>query len=446
MQGYFGSNEVFKMILTVIFSIITCLMMIVGVLFIPKIKIFKFKTDSYWLFTLIGAIIVVIVSGVDLTVFINSLTADTSINPIKILVLFISMTMLSLFLDELGFFRYLANVTLKNSKASQLRLFFYLYVTVSVLTVFTSNDVIILSFTPFICYFAKHAKINPIPYLCAEFIAANTWSMALVVGNPTNIYLATAYGINFLDYAKVMIVPTIFAGITAFAVLFSTNKNKLNSPIFGVHEDVVIEDKFSLIVGIVHLAVCTVMLAVSSYIGLEMWLVSLLAVLSLFIWVFVIGLVKKIPPRHVFTCVKRAPWQLIPFVLSMFVMIIALENKGVTGLINGFLGQDYIVYKYGFASFISANVINNIPMSALFCSVISPLSGIAQSEAVFASIVGSNLGAFFTPIGALAGIMWSSILNDQHLSFKYLDFLKMGVIVAIPTLIVTLLSLNIFII
>ena len=433
------------MTLTIIFSAITCAMMIIGVLFIPKIKIFKFQIDSYWVFTLIGAFVVVLVSGIDIKVVVNSLTANTSINPIKILVLFISMTILSLFLDELGFFKYLANITLKNSKASQLRLFFYLYITVSVLTVFTSNDVIILSFTPFICYFAKHAKINPIPYLAAEFIAANTWSMALVVGNPTNIYLATAYGINFIDYAKVMILPTIFAGITAFAILFTANKNKLKAHIIGVHEDVVIEDKFSLIVGIIHLAVCTIMLAVSSYAGIEMWLVSLFAVLSLFIWILVIGLVKKIPPRHISACIKRAPWQLIPFVLSMFIMIIALENKGVTSLINGFLGKDYAIYKYGFSSFLSANVINNIPMSALFCSVISPLEGVVQTQAVFASIVGSNLGAFFTPIGALAGIMWSSILNEQHLSFKYLDFLKMGVMVAIPTLIVTLVSLNIFI-
>ncbi len=433
------------MTLTIIFSAITCLMMIVGVLFIPKIKIFKLKIDSYWLFTLIGAFVVVLVSGVDLKVFVNSLTADTSINPIKILVLFVSMTILSLFLDELGFFKYLANVTLKKSKASQLKLFFYLYLTVSILTVFTSNDVIILSFTPFICYFAKNAKINPIPYLAAEFIAANTWSMALVVGNPTNIYLATAYGINFLDYAKIMIIPTIFAGITAFIILFITNKNKLKTPILGEYEEVVIKDKFSLIVGIVHLAICTVMLAISSYIGVEMWLVSLLAVVSLFLWACIIGAVKKTPPRQVSACLKRAPWQLIPFVLSMFVMIIALENKGITKLISQFLGEDFAIFKYGFASFFTANIINNIPMSALFCSVVSPLTGATQTGAVYASIVGSNLGAFFTPIGALAGIMWSSILNGHNLKFKYLDFLKMGIIVAIPTLIVTLLSLNIFI-
>lgn len=58
---------------------------------------------------------------------------------------------------------------------------------VAILTIFTSNDIVILTFTPFICYFSKNAKINPIPYLVAEF-AATTYSMMLIIGNPTNIY------------------------------------------------------------------------------------------------------------------------------------------------------------------------------------------------------------------------------------------------------------------
>ena len=74
----------------------------------------------------------------------DALTSDTAINPLKILVLFISMTVLSIYLDELGFFRYLANKTLKRAGKNQKKLFIYLYLIVSVLTVFTSNDVIIL--------------------------------------------------------------------------------------------------------------------------------------------------------------------------------------------------------------------------------------------------------------------------------------------------------------
>ena len=87
---------------------------------------------------------------------------------------------------------------------------------------------------------------------------------------------------------------------------------------------------------------------------------------------------------------------------------------------------------------LAANVINNIPMSVLFCSIIENLAAESTVPAVFSAVIGSNIGAFLTPIGALAGIMWSSILKSHKLKFGYLDFLKIGVTVAIPTILVAL--------
>lgn len=422
------------MLASVIICIVTCLLMILGVLFFPKIKLGKISIDSYWVITLVGAAVLLISGQADIVVVGKALIADTAINPLKILVLFISMTVLSIFLDELGFFRFLASATLKRARTGQMKLFLYLYAMVSVLTVFTSNDVIILSFTPFICYFAKNAKINPIPYLAAEFVAANTWSMALIIGNPTNIYLATAYGLDFLAYLKLSILPTLAAGAVAFAALFLLFRKQLKAPIEGEAEDFKIKDRLLLWVGIAHLGACTLLLAIGSYIGLQMWLVSLCAVVSLFIFTLVISLVRKSKPQELAGCLKRAPWQLIPFIISMFVMIVCLAEKGVTAEIGKFLGSDLAVFKYGATSFLAANLINNIPMSVLFSSIVETVGAEASLGAVFATIIGSNIGAFLTPIGALAGIMWSSILNKHNLKFGYLDFLKIGVTVAIPTL------------
>ncbi len=433
------------MITSTIIFLITCLLMVLSVLFMPKIKIFSKSVSTYWIITTIGAIFCVAFSKVDILVILDMLLKDSAINPVKILVLFISMTVLSIFLDELGFFGYLANVALKKAKASQTKLFVYLYVAVSVLTVFTSNDVIILSFTPFICYFCKNAKISPIPYLTAEFVAANTLSMTLIIGNPTNIYLATSYGFDFLDYFKVMVVPTLFSGITAFIVLYLLYRKKLSLKIEGEADYVLISDKLSLVVGIVHLAVCTVLLAVASYIDVEMWLISFIAVISLFIWSIVINLIRGNKPYVVKNCIFRAPYELIPFVLSMFVMIIVIEKSGLTNIIATIIGNDYTVFKYGILSFLSANVINNIPMSALFTTIISSVEPSLIKSAVFASIVGSNLGAFLTPIGALAGIMWNNILHNHNVKFSYLDFIKTGFITSIPTLLVALLTLSAFV-
>ncbi|MDE7159098.1 MAG: hypothetical protein K2N74_05940 [Clostridiales bacterium] len=415
--------------------------MILSILFFPKIRLGKLSIDTYWIITLIGAGILLACGKAKLSTVGSALISDTAINPVKILVLFLSMTVLSIFLDELGFFRYLAGIALKKAKTGQTKLFLYLYITVSILTVFTSNDVIILSFTPFICYFAKNAKINPTPYLAAEFVAANTWSMALIIGNPTNIYLATACGIDFLGYLKLSIVPTVLSGIVAFLALYLLFRKKLAAPIEGEAETVLIQDKLLLWVGIVHLAVCTVLLAIGSYIHLEMWLVSLCSVASLFLISGIIALVRRQKPAALWGCVKRAPYQLVPFVLSMFVLIVVLNEQGVTVAIGNLFGSSLPILKYGTTSFLASNLINNIPMSVLFSSIIESTGGAAGTAAVFATVIGSNIGALFTPIGALAGIMWSNILNKHGVKFGYLDFLKIGVTVAIPTLIAALGSL-----
>lgn len=420
------------MIATIIIFTITIVAMIASVLFFPKIKLGKLSIDTYWVVVLVGAVILMATGLADVKTVGSALIADTAINPIKILVLFISMTVLSIFLDELGFFRYLANIALKRAKTGQVKLFLYLYITVSILTVFTSNDIIILSFTPFICYFAKNAKINALPYLAAEFIAANTWSMMLIIGNPTNIYLATAYGITFVDYLKVSVLPTVLAGLVAFGVLFLMFRKDLKTPIVGEPEEVVVSDKVLLWIGIAHLGVCTVLLAIGSYIGLEMWLVAVCAVGSLFVCVLIASLVRKKKPTELLGCLKRAPYQLIPFVLSMFVLIIGLQQQGITAKLSEFFSDTYPILKYGALSFLASNVINNIPMSVLFSSIIEGAG--AGIPATFATIIGSNVGAFLTPIGALAGIMWNSILNKHGQKFGYVDFIKMGVAVSVPTL------------
>ncbi|MBR5120628.1 MAG: hypothetical protein IKV02_06485 [Clostridia bacterium] len=438
-RAIFSAFEGRIMLLSIIISGVTCLAMILAVLFYPKINIGRVSLGSYWVVTALGAILLLLTGAVDPRSVLDALLADTAINPLKILVLFISMTLLSIYLDELGFFRYLASATLKRAGCSQTRLFFILYITVSVLTVFTSNDIIILSFTPFICYFAKNAHISPLPYLAAEFVAANTWSMALIIGNPTNIYLVTAAGGDFVSYLRTMLLPTLASGTMALVCLYLVFRKKLSAPMKATPEDIKISDRVALTVGIVHLAVCTVLLAVGSYIGLQMWLVALVSALSLLAFTVILSLVRTEAPVHTVASLRRAPWELIPFILSMFVIVESLHTNGVTDYLFGFLNTSAPVWSYGITSFVAANLINNIPMSVLYSAI---LSGGAGEAAIYATVVGSNLGACLSPIGALAGIMWSSILKKHDLKFGYLDFLKIGITIAVPALIAALAMLD----
>ena len=412
-------------------------------LLFPKIKVFGKSVNTYWVICLFGAVLILLFQGISPQEALDGLTSDSDINPLKILILFISMTFLSVFLDELGFFKYLATLATKKSKTNQLTLFFVLYALISVLTIFTSNDIVILTFTPFICYFAKNTKIHPIPYLVAEFAAANTWSMMLIIGNPTNVYLATSAGIDFISYLQVMALPTLFAGLTELSVIFLLFRKQLLQPLNAEIAEERITDKPSLIVGLAHLGICLVLLVISSYVGFDMWLICLCCALSLMVCTSVIALKKKTPPTILKNTAKRLPWDLIPFVLSMFILVLALDKQEITNVLRQFLGEKNIVFRYGISSYLACNLINNIPMSVLFSTLPAMANSTQVYQAIYSSIIGSNIGAFLTPIGALAGIMFTDLINKQNVKYSFQSFMAYGALISIPTILMALVGLMI---
>ena len=431
------------MIPTILISSLTCLLIILSVLFFPEIRVGKKKIGVYWIIALLGALTLLLSRRITFSRLVAGLTAQTAVNPIKILVLFLSMTALSVFLDEIGFFRYIAGAAIKVAGERQTVLFYTLYGLVSLLTVFTSNDVIILTFTPFICYFTRCAGIDPLPYLVSEFVAANTWSMALLIGNPTNIYLGGSAGIGFGEYLSVMALPTLFAGATSLLVLRLLFRRQLAEPMDPIWTEEAKPQPLLLWIGLAHLLLCTALLAVSSYVGFEMWMISLGFAVSLFLFVSVASLIRKKAPRELLRTARRLPWPLVPFVLSMFTLVLSLSSYGVTEKIGAFLGDRAVIFSYGGLSCLSANLLNNIPMSVLFSSVLADgaLTGAHLSAGIYSSVIGSNLGAFLTPLGALAGIMWASLLSRAGVSFSFKKFTLYGVILVIPSLAAALLGL-----
>ena len=126
----------------------------------------------------------------------------------------------------------------------------------------------------------------------------------------------------------------------------------------------------------------------------------------------------------------------------MFVIVVALNHQGISTKIAEFLGDQNTVWTYGASSFFASNLINNIPMSILFSNLITNLTGNAHTGALYASIVGSNIGAFLTPTGALAGIMFTNLVNEHDTKYSFLDFIKNGAIISLPIIATTLLMLN----
>ena len=112
---------------------------------------------------------------------------------------------------------------------------------------------------------------------------------------------------------------------------------------------------------------------------------------------------------------------------------------GATDALAGFLAGRGEIFRYGAASLLAANLVNNIPMSVLFSSVTAASS--AGAGALYAAVIGSNIGAFLTPVGALAGIMWMAMLKEQGVKLSFGRFVLYGATVAIPAALAALVGL-----
>lgn len=428
-----------------IIALVTFLLLAVSILVFPEIKIGRVRLGTYWMVALLGAVVLLAAQLVPIGEVWRGLTEAGEVNPLKILALFFAMTFLSVVLDEVGLFRYLAARCIGWVKKGQWGLFLSLYALAAVLTVFTSNDIVILTLTPFLCFFCKNAKINPIPYLVGEFAAANTWSMLLIIGNPTNIYLATSASIDFISYLQTMAAPTLVSGVVQLALLCLLFCRSLSAPASHEVEPVRLQDKPDLIAGLAHLGVCLVCLVISGYVGIPMWLVAVACAASLLLCMVVIRLAGKGKWKTLLDTAKRLPWQLIPFVLGMFVIVICLQYQGISAKIGQWLGDNACVWTYGASSYLAANLINNIPMSILYSTLPVNLSQNAYMQAIYASIVGSNLGALLTPVGALAGIMFTGLTRRYEVRYSFLRFILYGALVSIPTLALALGLLSAFV-
>ena len=165
---------------------------------------------------------------------------------------------------------------------------------------------------------------------------------------------------------------------------------------------------------------------------------------SLLIISFIYLLVKKQGLSLFLRVFKRLPYALAPFVLSMFVIVLALNKCGFTELVAKTFNNGDSIFIYGLTSFLSANILNNIPMSVLYADGLA-LAGLVGTDyygALYASIIGSNIGAYLTPVGALAGIMWLSILKKHDYPLSFAKFMKYGVIISIPVMLLALATLH----
>ena len=178
-------------------------------------EVVDFTLDFSWS-PLFGVIILLTSNCITIDDIWRGIIGDETLQPYSILILFLSLSYISISIDATGLFSFIANYFTKRIGGSGKTFYFFIFFLSSILTIFTSNDIVIMTLTPIISHIANQSKINPIAFLIIQFFSANIWSAALYIGNPTNVIVAQSVHMNFFEYSLWNFLPTFFAGITMF--------------------------------------------------------------------------------------------------------------------------------------------------------------------------------------------------------------------------------------
>ena len=414
------------MISIYVLSALTILAMTLSFFLFPTISIKGKRIDTYWLITTIGAILILLFNISTAGDILNLFIQNNSTNPFKIIVLFLSLTFISKFLDAVGLFNFLASRASRIGKGNQFIIFTAFYFLISLLTIATNNDIIIIV-TPIMIYFAKASKIKPMPYLIMVCFVLNTLSTTFLTTNVSNLYLGSFFGITYFDYLAKLTPVSLILMLILYILLILVFYKDLKVKIEVEVEKEPIKNKFLLCLGLTSLILTTIFLIISNLINVEMYLITLIfALLDLLIG-SIYCFIKKEDKIYIFKPVKTLPYEFIPFLISMFIIISSLNQTDlllqIGNLLNSIESIEAEVFAYGLTSAISANLVNNVPMSLLYANILNA-NTLTTVDNVYAAILASNLCALITPCGALSSLMFMRICKENEVKISYLDYMK----------------------
>ncbi|MDQ9154848.1 arsenic transporter [Klebsiella quasipneumoniae subsp. quasipneumoniae] len=362
---------------------------------------------------------------------------------------FVAVIIISLLLDESGFFEWAALHVAKWGGGKGKLLFSYIVLLGATVAALFANDGAALILTPIVIAMLLALGFNKgttLAFVMAAGFIADTASLPLIVSNLVNIVSADFFNIGFTEYASIM-VPVDIAAIVATLVMLhwffrkdipkQYDVTKLSKP------TLVIRDITTFKAGWLVLVLLLIGFFVLEPLGIPVSAIA--AIGALILWV-IAARGHTINTKKV---LRGAPWQIVIFSLGMYLVVYGLRNAGLTDYLSETL--NYLADKglwvatigTGFITAFLSSIMNNMPTVLIGALSIegSEASGLIQQAMVYANVIGADLGPKITPIGSLATLLWLHVLSQKNMTITWGYYFKTGIIMTIPVLIVTLVAL-----
>lgn len=364
---------------------------------------------------------------------------------------FIAVIIISLLLDEAGFFEWAALHVARWGRGSGIRLFALIVLLGAAVAALFANDGAALILTPIVMAMLMAMGFSAaatLAFVMAAGFIADTASLPLVVSNLVNIVSADYFSIGFTDYAAIMMPVNLVSVLASLCVLVVFFKRDIPISYSSAHlpqPTKAIKDPVTFNAGWVVL-----ILLLIGFFGLEPLgvPVSAVAAMAAALLLAVAARGKVISINKV---LRGAPWHIVVFSLGMYLVVYGLRNAGLTDyialLLNTFAegGIWGAAIGTGVLSALLSSVMNNMPtvLTTALSIDASTATGAVKEAMVYANVIGSDLGPKFTPIGSLATLLWLHVLAKKGTTISWGYYFRVGVVLTTPVLLITLVALAI---
>jgi arsenical pump membrane protein len=380
--------------------------------------------EVYWVGA--GAAALVLLRLIPLGLAVRAIAAGTDVY------LFLTgMMLLSEVARDFGVFGWMASVAEEHADGSAVRLFTFIYLVGTLVTIFMSNDATAVVLTPAVLAAVRRAKAEPLPYLFGCALIANAASFVLPISNPANLVVFRTRMPPLGHWLAAFALPSLLSIVSTYLILRWIFRRELRAPLPLDRERTHLTGNGRL--ALVGIVVVALVLMVVSALNIDLGLPTCICALVITCG---ISMRARTNPLKI---AGRVSWSVLPLVAGLFILMEAMVWVGAMQYTAAALAwveklpATVGALLIGAVVGIGNNVVNNLPLGLIAGSTLN--SAHVQGVIENAVLVGIDLGPNLSVTGSLATILWLIAMRREGLHVDFVTFLKVGVI-AMPVALV----------
>jgi len=356
----------------------------------------------------------------------------------NVIFLLVGMMMIAIVLRETGLFQWIAIQGIKLGKGNPYRIMVILVLVTAVTSALLDNVTMVILMAPVTIFITARLGISPLPFLIALVMASNIGGTATLIGDPPNILIGSAGGIDFVTFAAnlapiVILILIAFIGLSWFLFKKDLQVAKIDPlSIEALDTTELITNGPLLRKSLVVMAGVVLGLLFHGALHLEPATIALAGATVLILW----------GRNDLHNVLREIELSTLFFFIGLFIVVEALVEVGIIDVVSqaalrltdGNLQMTSMLLIW--LSAVASGVLGNIPYTATMIPVVENLGHAMPVGPLWWSLaLGACLGGNATLVAAAANVVVANLAEKSGHPISFGLFLRYGVITTFLSLV-----------